>query len=135
NRQVEAHKRFKLGEVTVSNPTDNVYRYLGYENSFETIKDKLVDRLGGYIRARHESDGLYLDYLEEVGEYVKSTPIRLAHNMQNVDYEVDPTEVVTRLVPLGKSIETEDEGAADASQARLTIEDVNNGVDYLDDVD
>src|SRR5699024_871463 len=76
NRQVEAHKRFKLGEVTVSNPTDNVYRYLGYENSFETIKDKLVDRLGGYIRARHESDGLYLDYLEEVGEYVKSTPIR-----------------------------------------------------------
>ncbi len=135
NAQVEPHKRFKLGDVTVSNPTDNVYRYLGYEDTFATIKDKLVDRLGGYITCRRESDGLYLDYLEEVGSYVENAPIRLAHNMQSVDYEVDPTEVITRLVPLGKSIESEDEGAADASQARLTIESVNNGKDYIDDED
>src|SRR5690625_1922152 len=88
NQQVEPHKQVKLGQVTVTNTTDNVYRYLGYDNTYETIKDKLVDRLGGYIQLRRESEGLYLDYLEEVGEYVKSTPIRLAHNMQSVDYEV-----------------------------------------------
>src|SRR5699024_695621 len=107
---------------TVTNPTDNVYRYLGYENTYETIKDKLIKRLGGYIQARREVDGLYLDYLEEVGEYIESTPIRLSHNMQSIDYEVDPTEIVTRLVPLGERIESEDEDAADASEARLTIE-------------
>lgn len=135
NAQVEPHKQFKLGNVTVKNTTDNVYRYLGYENTYETIKDKLTKRLGGYIQARREVDGLYLDYLEEVGEYKQSTPIKLAHNMQSIDYEIDPTEVITRLVPLGERIESEDEDDTDASQARLTIESVNGGTDYLDDDD
>lgn len=135
NRQVEPHKRMMLGDVTVTNPTDNVYRYLGYENTYETIKDKLVDRMGGYLQLRREVDGLYLDYLEDIGEYIPSTPIRLAHNMQSINYEVDPTEVITRLVPLGENLESEDEEATDASQARLTIADVNNGIDYLDDLE
>lgn len=135
NRQVEPHKRMLLGDVTVTNTTDNVYRYLGYDNTYETIKDKLIDRMGGYLQVRREDDGLYLDYLEDIGEYIQSTPIRLSHNMQSINYEIDPTEVITRLVPLGASIESEDEGATDASQARLTIADVNNGVDYLDDLE
>lgn len=135
NRQVEPHKQFKLGNVTVTNSTDNIYRYLGYENTYETIKDKLVKREGGYLQVRRESDGLYLDYLESVGEYVASTPIKLSKNMQSVDYEVDPTEIITRLVPLGASIESENEEDTDASQARLTIASENDGVDYLDDLD
>ena len=134
NRQVEDHKKVVLGEVTVTNPTDNVYRYLGYENTYETIKDKLVDRVGGFLQLRRVSGFLYLDYLADVGEYVESTPIRLAHNMQSINYEVDPTEVITRLVPLGENLESEDEEAADASQARLTIEDINGGIDFLDDL-
>src|SRR5699024_4036544 len=55
--------------------------------------------------------------------------------MQSVSYEIDPTEVITRLVPLGTQIDSENEEATDASKARLTIADVNNGVDYLDDED
>src|SRR5690606_10110160 len=117
NRQVEPHKRFKVGNVTVTNATDNVYRYLDYEDTFATIKDKLIDRLGGYLVLREEPDGNYLDYLQEVGEDVDSTPIRLAHNMKSMSYEINPTQVITRLVPLGMSLESEDEGAVDASQA------------------
>lgn len=135
NSQVEPHKRFKVGNVTVANTTDNVYRYLGYEDTFETIKDKLIDRLGGYLVLREEEEGNYLDYLEEVGEDIDSTPIRLAHNMKSMSYEINPTQVITRLVPLGMSIESEDEESADASQARLTIADVNNGIDYIDDIE
>ncbi len=135
NRQVEPHKRFTVGNVTVTNTTDNVYRYLGYEKTFETIKDKLLDRLGGYIIIREESDGNYIDYLEEVGKDVDTTPIRIAHNMKSMSYAINPTQVITRLVPLGMSIESEDENAADASQARLTIESVNGGVDYIDDLE
>lgn len=132
NRQSEPHKRFKLGNVTVTNPTDNVYRYLGYETTFDTLKDKLIDRLGGYLVIRDEVDGMYLDYLASVGE-VKQTPIRLAFNMQDLKKQVDVTQVVTRLVPLGARIESEDEMATDASQARITIADVNSGKDYIDD--
>lgn len=135
NRQVEPHKRFKVGNVTVTNTTDNVYRYLGYEDTFETIKDKLIDRLGGYLVLREEEDGNYLDYLEDIGEDIDTTPIRLAHNLQNMSYEINPTDVITRLVPLGARIESEDEEAIDISQARLTIAEVNNGIDYLDDLE
>ncbi|GIO26391.1 phage tail spike protein [Ornithinibacillus bavariensis] len=49
--------------------------------------------------------------------------------------EIDPLDVITRLIPLGTRIESEDENAADISQARLTIASVNGGLDYLDDLD
>lgn len=133
NSQVEPHKQFKLGNVTVTNTTDNVYRYLGYEKTLATIKDKLIDRLGGYLRIRDKFDGMYLDYLESVGE-VKETPIRLRSNMKDMQKEIDPNDVITRLIPLGSRIESEDETSTDASQARLTISSVNSGVDYIDDL-
>lgn len=134
NRQVEPHKRMKLGDVTVTNTTDNVYRYLGYEKTFPTIQDKLIDRLGGYLKLREESDGLYLDYLEDVGEF-KNEPIRLGRNLKEMRREIDPTNVITRALPLGARIESDDPDAVDASQARITIESVNNGLDYIDDPD
>lgn len=132
NRDVEPHKRFKVGEVTVTNSTDNVYRYLGYEDTYDTIKDKLIDRLGGFLRLREEPDGTYIDYLESVGEQ-KNTPIQLRTNLQDMQRETDPTSVITRLVPVGARVESDNPEATDASQARVTIASANNGVDYLDD--
>lgn len=132
NSQVEPHKRFKLGRVTVTNTTDNVYRYLGYENTYDTIKDKLLDRLGGYLVVRREPDGLYLDYLAEIGKQ-SDTVIRLRRNLKDMSREIDPTEVITRLVPLGAQIDSDDEQSTDASKARIDIKPVNGGKDYIDD--
>lgn len=135
NRDVagdDIDKTFVVGEVTITNSTDNVYRYLGYDNTLETIFDKLIDRLGGEIRVRKENGVRYLDYLEEVSE-VKSTEIRLAKNLKSIEKEVDPGQVITKLIPLGERVESEDEQAIDASQARLTIASVNNGKDYIED--
>src|SRR5690606_156070 len=128
NQQVEPHKRFKLGEVTVTDNNDSLYRYLGYENTYATIKDKLIDRLGGYLVLREEENGMYLDYLESIGEY-KDTPIQLKTNLKDMQREIDPLGVITRVIPLGARIESDDPDATDASQARLTIEEVNNGID------
>lgn len=125
-------KTFEVGIVEVDSSTGTLYRYLGYENTLDTIKDKLLDRLGGELRVRKENGVRYLDYVWSIGEY-KSTEIRIAKNLQSITKEVDPTEVVTRLIPLGERIENEDEDATDASEARLTIESVNDGKDYLID--
>jgi len=131
NQQVEPYKRFEVGNVTVTTSTDNIYRFLGYEKTFDAIKDKLTDRLGGHIRLR-EADGVsYIDYLETVGE-VKNTPIQLRTNLKDMQKEIDPTDVITRLVPLGSRLEAP-EGETSVSEPRLTIESVNGGVDYLDD--
>lgn len=132
NKDVSKDKQIKLGEVTVTNSTDNVYRYLGYDSTLDTIFDKLVDRLGGELRLRDETDGLYLDYLEKIGS-AKPTEIRLSKNLKSIELEVDPSQIITRLIPLGSTIESEDETATDASQARITIKTVNNGLDYIDD--
>lgn len=134
NRQVEPHKQFKVGNVTVTDSNDSLYRYLGYEKTFATIKDKLIDRQGGYLIVREETDGNYIDYLAEVGED-SSTEIRLRKNLKDMKREIDPTGIISRLIPLGARIESEDEEATDASQARIDIKDVNGGIDYLDDPD
>lgn len=127
NRQVEPHKRFEVGEVTVTTNTDNIYRFLGYEKTWNAIQDKLISRLGGHIRLR---EGKYIDYFESVGE-LRNTPIRLRVNLKDMQKEIDPTEIITRLVPLGARNETE--GGNGISEPRVTIESVNNGKDYIDD--
>jgi len=134
NSQVEPHKQFKVGNVTVMDSNDSLYRYLGYEKTFATIKDKLIDRLGGYLVIREEFDGNYIDYLAEVGED-SPTEIRLRKNLKDMKREIDPTGIISRLIPLGAKIESEDEEATDASQARIDIKEINNGLDYIDDPD
>lgn len=132
NSQVEDYKKFYVGNVTVEDPNDYIYVYTSAEqDTYETIKDKLLDRLGGELQIRKENGVRFLDYLVEVGEQ-KDTEIRLAKNLISMSVDVDPTEIVTRLTPLGTRIQSEDETATGASEARLTIETVNNGIPYID---
>lgn len=133
NSQVEEYKQFKLGQVTVKDPNDYVYYYTSAEQTtFDTIKDKLLDRLGGELRIRKENGVRYLDYLVQIGELKKNTTIRLSKNLKSITQEVNPSNIITRLTVLGARIESVDEGATDASEARITIESVNNGLSYID---
>lgn len=132
NDQVEEYKQFELGRMDVTNSTNNMYVYLSDDKTtYEELFDKLIDRLGGEFLIRKENGVRYLDYINRIGEDV-DTEIRLSKNLMSVSKDVDATEIITRLIPLGKRIESEDESATDASQARLTIESVNNGCRYLD---
>ncbi|TKJ05357.1 lysin [Bacillus cereus] len=132
NRDVDGddiNKIFKIGNVEI---TGNLYRYLGYEHTLDTIFDKLIERLGGEIRVRKERGVRYLDYAQEFGE-IKETPIELSKNLKSIKREVDPSAIITRLVPLGQAVESEDETATAASPDRLTIRSVNNGIEYIED--
>jgi methyl-accepting chemotaxis protein len=124
NSQVSEDKQFVLGNVTVQDNNDSLYRFLGYTKTLDAIKDKLIDRLGGELQIRHENGIRYLDYLEAAGE-VRGTEIRLSKNLQTIEQEKDPTSIISRLIPLGAKKED--------SEERLTIESVNNGLNYIDD--
>lgn len=133
NSQVEEYKQFEVGNIEVTTSTDNLYVYLSAErDTFEEIEDKILDRVGGELQIRKENGIRYLDVLERIGAD-KNTQIRIAKNLKSMSRSVDPTEIVTRLTPLGTRVDSEDEEATDASQARLTIESVNNGLPYIDD--
>lgn len=127
----EYDKTFKVGIVSVENTTIALDSFIEYEGTFDTIQTKLIDMLGGELRVRKENGIRYLDYLKEIGE-VKLTEIRLAKNLKTIQQEVDPSSVITRLVPLGKEREA-GENQSEASQPRVTISEVNNGLDYIED--
>lgn len=124
NGQVSKYKQFHVGDVTVKDNNDSLYRFLGYDKTLDTIKDKLINRLGGELQISYENNIRYLDYLESMGE-VKETEIRLSKNLKTIEQEKDPTAIISRLIPLGEKIED--------SEKRLTVESVNNGVKYIDD--
>ena len=124
NKQVSEDKHFTVGIVDVIDNNDSLYRYLGYDKTLDTIKDKLINKLGGELRVRHENGIRYLDYVQAIGDK-KDTEIVLAKNLITIEQERDPSEVITRLIPLGAKLEDSDE--------RLTIESVNSGLNYIDD--
>lgn len=124
NKQVSKDKYFTVGEVNVIDNNDSLYRYLGYDKTLDTIKDKLIDRLGGELRVRHENGVRYLDYIQTIGEK-KDTEIVLARNLITIEQERDPSEIITRLVILGPKLED--------SEERLTVASINNGLNYIDD--
>ena len=82
NNQVEDRKKIYIGVVTIHDSNDSLYRITDRENTLEAIREKLVDRLGGYLRLRHEEDKLYLDWIniQEYGKYCEQ-PIQFGENL------------------------------------------------------
>lgn len=134
NAQVEPHKRFVVGQVTVSDD-DGVYRGIAYGKTAEVIKDKLLDRLGGYLILRKdEATGAnYLDYLKDYGEH-SDTPLQVTRNLKSAERNINVDELMTVCVPLGQDIEESEEVeiGTDYSRPRVTIADVNDGKDYIE---
>ena len=139
NKQVEPYKQIKLGDVTVTNSTDNVYRFTDdTKDTYDTIQEKLVTRLGGELQLRRGADGLYLDYLPKIGSDANQV-VQLQTNLLSLSSKVDPTDVISVLKPLGATAQQTTTAETDTSTAtstpHLTIESVNNGSPYLVDED
>lgn len=107
NSQVPQYKQFKLRNCNVTNNKDDAYRQIDYPKTRDAIKDKLINELGGYLVTEYKPDGPnILDYVTDIGNDHKSdTPIQLAVNMKSASLTIDPTKVITRVVPLGKQLE------------------------------
>lgn len=135
NSQVEDKKKFYVGTVTVHDTNDSLYRYTNRENTLDAIREKLVGRLGGYLRVRKEGGKRYLDYVQ-LSDYGKicEQPIMFGENLLDYSENISAEELYTAVIPLGAKIE--EEGAGDASvpaalEKYVDITSVNNGVDYL----
>ena len=134
NAQVETYKRIYRGNVTVKpfESSNDVTKGFNWETSYQALTDKLLSSFGGYLRLRETNSVLYLDYLESVGT-TRSTVIELGRNMRSASKEIDPTGIVTRLVPLGAKLAiTDEDGNAAQSEERLTISAINNGRNYIE---
>lgn len=135
NSQVEAHKRFKVGVVDVPAPSDTPFRYTGYDSSWVTVKERLIGKTDGHLVLRHEQDGMYLDYLQEIGQKIEESPIMLGANIKSATRDLTFEGLLTRIVPVGADLDegtTENGSSADIIRPQVTIKSVNGNVMYLE---
>ena len=133
NEQVTDAQKIHLGTVTVVDPNDYIHRSSSdYLSSWETIESKLIKSFGGYLRLRHETDGMHLDYLQGTQEDLPTAlqVIEYGENLTDLTDEVGAEETYTACIPLGAKIVLEDD-TGDEIERRLTVESVNDGVDYI----
>lgn len=135
NSKSSSDKQFTLGNVTVVDNNDSIYRYIAYDTTKKNIDDDLIGKLGGEIKIRYENNIRYLDYLTEASE-IKNTEIRLAKNIKDISNEIDPTSYFTRLTVLGAKLKGKDKDGNEIDlEQRLTLESVNSGLTYVDDTE
>lgn len=129
NSQVEEKKRFYLGIVTVKDSNDSLYRYTNQETTLDAIRDKLCDRLNGYLRIRKVDGVRYLDFvtLEDYGE-VSEQPIEFGENLLDYSETLTADNLYTCCIPRGAMLE---ESPIEGLTAYTDIKSVNDGKDYL----
>lgn len=123
NAQVDADHRFIVGNVTVTDPNNYIIRAESdYLTTWESINKKLLEMLGGYLWIRHETNGIYIDYLAELNILAPQEVI-FGKNLLDLKRQTKGEDIATAIIPLG----AKEEG----SENRLTIASVNNNVDYV----
>lgn len=127
----DKHIYYELNNIDDSLETKGTYAYdFDYKNSWETIKNMLIDRLHGYflikygIRDNHYT--VFFSFNKTPGADHPDQAVQIGVNMQSGEVEMDPTGVITRLVPLGATQEDLSDPTKNTStKLRLTIGSVN----------
>ncbi|MFG6320736.1 MAG: phage tail protein [Lachnospiraceae bacterium] len=129
NEQVEERKRFEVGAVTVRDSNDSIYRYTNYEDTLTALREKICDKLGGYIRVRRTNGRNILDVvtLEDYGKTCGQA-IEFGENLLDYAESTSTDEIATAVLPRGHQL---DESPVEGLPAYLTIESVNDGKDYV----
>lgn len=132
NSQVPEYKQFTVRKVTVTNKKDNTLRKVDYQTTKDAIKKLLTDSIGGNIIVEYKDGKNYIDYLKSAGQdHSMEAPLKIAENMQSAKVAIDPSKVITRLIPLGAQIETQkpdekhDDSSDDGTKLSGTMKAVN----------
>lgn len=123
--QDDAYKQFTVGEVTVTDSNDSLYRHSNFEHTKDAITEKLTKRLGGILRVRWKNSVQYLDYLAEY-KHVNGQGIKFGQNLLTYARSVPTANLATAIIPLGCKLTDADGNETDE---RLQID--NGGKNYV----
>lgn len=137
NVQIEEFKRITPRNITVHSRADRPFRYIGYDSSWDTVRERIINNIGGYLTLREFNTRLYVDWTESVG-VTKESPIKLGQNIKSASREVDFDGLATIIVPIGADLQSQNQGqeedqSPDVTRAQLDIRSVNDGKMYLAD--
>lgn len=130
NDQVDEVKRFEIGEITVTDTNDYINRSnTEYEDTLTNINNHLVEHDGGYLHiTRGDNEVPRINWFEDF-PYKSGQKIEFGENLLDFTKTNSAVDIATAIIPLGAKL---GEGA-DAQETRVTIESVNNGLDYIVD--
>ena len=132
NIQVDAPKRFTLGQITIDNAlVEHDFIDASYRDTRESIDSDLINVFGGFLRTRRVGAVTYLDYLKEYTETGEQA-LEFGSNLIDLTQSLSSDEIFTILLPTGEPVPPVMEGAPSWP---LTIESVNNGSKLLENVD
>ena len=126
NAQVEAFKRFKVGEITVTDANDYVrLESETAEQCLDTL-NKLLERCGGYIVFTTDPDdgARVVNWYADLDRHSGQT-VEFGSNLLNFARTGANTDLLTAVLPYGAK--------DDDTGERLTIKSVNGGKDYIQD--
>lgn len=127
NAQVEPFKRFEVGTVTVTDPNNYIRLESETAEQVSDVIDKLVDRCGGYIVFTTNAEGQrVINWYAELNYRSRQT-IDFGENLLDFARTGANTDLATVIIPYGARDEV--------TGARLTVESVNNGLDFIQDYD
>lgn len=137
NVQIEEFKRITPRNITVQSKSDRPFRYIGYDSSWETVRERIINNIGGYLTLREFNTRLYVDWTKDIGA-TKESPIKLGQNIKSASREVDFDGIATIIVPIGADLQSQNQGqeedqSPDVTRAQLDIRSVNDGKMYLAD--
>ena len=127
NAQVDEFKRFTVGTVTAVDPNNYVRMESEDAQLASEVLNKLIERVGGYIVFTTNAAGeRVINWYADLG-YRSSQVIEFGENLLDFARSSSNPEMATVIVPYGAKDET--------TGQRLTIESVNDGLDFLQDYD
>lgn len=133
NAQVEAFKQFVVGEITVTDPNGYVRLESEKAEQMSDTIDKLVERCGGYIVITTNAEGQrVINWYAELG-YRSSQVIEFGSNLLDYARSDSNDELATVIVPYGAQVDVVDEETGETTSERVTIESVNDGLDFIQD--
>lgn len=131
NSQVEENRRFEKGMVTVTDgdqttDSNEIYRFTNYETTLACINDKLVERLKGHIRVRHQDGQRYLDYISDDTLATNTQVVRFGVNLLDFSKDIDMSELATVIVPRGNRLDIDetDSRYIEGLEPYLTVEEL-----------
>lgn len=129
NAQVDADKQFVVGQITVEDPNDYISRSdTEYTDTLSLISEALVAPLGGYIYISSGENGERVINWFADFPYISTQSIEFGENLLDFSRVDSGQTIATAVIPLGAKQDT----TGDTEQeTRLTIESVNDGLDYV----
>ncbi|MEA5048778.1 MAG: hypothetical protein VB034_09245 [Eubacteriales bacterium] len=127
NAQVNDNQKLILGNCDTSGSVSLSNK--DYLSSWQALKTCLFDSFGGYLIVRFdENENPILDYLSDVSD-TSTQRIEFGENLIGLALSRSASETYTACVPLGAALQDID--SESESDARLTIESVNDGQETL----